>query len=193
MTEKKRPVSPINGQPLPQGHQWKSSEEAREAGKKGGVRSGEVRRARRTLREELAELLCEDITDKTGRTMKTQKAISTAMIKQALTGNTKAFEVIRDTIGEKPVEKVMISEVEQSVIDEVEAMVRGDAPAEPKEKKPDMTGKILKIEPETEKIICTYKTAAKAAKENGIDPSNLSKAIKSGRLLGGYKWQRRKD
>ena len=54
-------------------------------------------------------------------------------------------------------------------------------------------GKILKIEPETEKIICTYKTAAKAAKENGIDPSNLSKAIKSGRLLGGYKWQRRKD
>ena len=33
------------------------------------------------------------------------------------------FEVVRDTIGEKPIDKVQFSEVDQSVIDEIEAMV----------------------------------------------------------------------
>lgn len=103
---KKRPVSPVNGQPLPEGKPWKTREEAREAGKKGGKKSGEVRRARKTLREELLTLLSQDITDTRGRTMPTQVALSTALIQEALKGNTKAFEVVRDTIGEKPVDKV---------------------------------------------------------------------------------------
>ena len=38
----------------------------------------------------------------------------------------KAFETLRDTVGQKPIEKVMISEVEQSVIDEVESAVYED-------------------------------------------------------------------
>jgi hypothetical protein len=121
-----RPRSPINGQPLPKGHQWETSEEAREAGRKGGKRSGEVRRARKTLRDELTDLLTETITDKNGRVMQTQKAISTSLIKQALTGSTKAFEIIRDTIGERPIEKVMVAEVDQATIDEVEAMIFGE-------------------------------------------------------------------
>jgi len=40
-------------------------------------------------------------------------------------GNTRMWELIRDTIGEKPVDKIMIAEIEQSVIDEVEAVVLG--------------------------------------------------------------------
>ena len=128
MADKERPRSPINGQPLPKGHQWETSEEAREAGRKGGKRSGEVRRARKTLRDELTDLLTETITDKNGRQMQTQKAISTSMIKQALNGSTKAFEIIRDTIGEKPIDKVMIAEVDQATIDEVEKMVLGEEP-----------------------------------------------------------------
>ena len=35
-----------------------------------------------------------------------QQNITLALIKQALEGNTKAFEVIRDTVGEKPVDKL---------------------------------------------------------------------------------------
>lgn len=35
------------------------------------------------------------------------------------------FEVVRDTIGEKPVDKIQVSEIDQSEIDEVEAMVLG--------------------------------------------------------------------
>lgn len=126
MAENERPKSPINGQPLPEGHQWQTSEEAREAGRKGGKKSAEVRRARKTLREELEALLIQDITDKNGRQMKTQTAISASMIKQALSGSTKAYEIIRDTIGEKPIDKVVVAEVDPETIKEVERLVLGD-------------------------------------------------------------------
>lgn len=66
-----------------------------------------MQKERKTLREELLLLLGEEVTDKnTGRVMATQAAISAALIKQAISGNYRAFEIIRDTIGEKPVEKV---------------------------------------------------------------------------------------
>ena len=105
-----RPVSPVNGQPLPIGREpYKAGEEARENGRKGGKKSGQVRAARKTLREELIALLDEKITEKnSGRKVGTREAISAAMIKQALGGNTKAYEIIRDTIGEKPIENVAI-------------------------------------------------------------------------------------
>lgn len=83
----------------------------------GGKASGESRRARKTLKEELLLLLSEGDT---------QKNVSVAMIQKALDGDTKAFEVIRDTIGEKPTEKVMVADVDPSVIGEVERMVNGD-------------------------------------------------------------------
>lgn len=93
-----------------------------EEASKGGKRSAEVRRERKALKEELLMLLNENDT---------QNKISVALIQEALNGNragsvTKAFEVIRDTIGEKPVEKVVLAEVEQSVIDEVERMALGE-------------------------------------------------------------------
>lgn len=83
----------------------------------GGRASGQSRRARKTLKEELLLLLSEGDT---------QKNVSVAMIQKALDGDTKAFEVIRDTIGEKPTEKVMVADVDPSIIGEVERMVNGD-------------------------------------------------------------------
>lgn len=74
-----------------------SEEEAREKGKKGGIASGKARAERKALKEELLLLLSEGDT---------QKKISLSLIQQALDGNTKAFEVIRDTIGEKPVDEI---------------------------------------------------------------------------------------
>lgn len=93
-----------------------SKEEARERGRKGGFASGEARRKRKTLKEELILMLSEG---------ETQQSVTLALIEKAMSGDTKAFEVIRDTIGEKPVDKVMIADVEPSVIAEVEAMVNG--------------------------------------------------------------------
>lgn len=77
-----------------------SPSEARENGKKGGLKSGEVRRERKALKEELLYLLEQG---------ETQQKISLALIKQALKGNVKAFAMIRDTIGEKPIEKQEIT------------------------------------------------------------------------------------
>lgn len=123
----KRPVSPINGVPLPPGKQWKTREEAREAGKKGGKRSAAVRAQRKTLREELILLLSGDIKSKEGQTMNAQAALSTALLQAALKGNVHAFEIIRDTIGEKPMEKVMVSAGNFEALDEAFAALKDDA------------------------------------------------------------------
>ena len=56
----------------------------------------------------------------------TQKDINLALIQRALNGDTKAYEVVRDTIGEKPVDKIVVAEVDQTIINEVEAMVNDD-------------------------------------------------------------------
>ena len=40
--------------------------------------------------------------------------------------NSKDFETLQAAIGQKPVEKVMVAEVEQSVIDEVERLVNDE-------------------------------------------------------------------
>ena len=90
--------------------------ELREMARNGGLASGEARRKRKTLKEELLLMLSEG---------ETQQSVTLALIEKAMSGDTKAFEVIRDTIGEKPVDKVMIADVEPSVIAEVEAMVTG--------------------------------------------------------------------
>lgn len=74
----------------------RSKNEARERGKNGGLKSGEVRRERKLLKDELLLLLS---------TGKTQEKISLALIEKALNGEIKAFETIRDTIGEKPTDK----------------------------------------------------------------------------------------
>ena len=71
----------------------KSGEEARTRGRNGGIKSGTAKRARKTLKEELLLLLSSG---------NTQEKISLALIQEALNGNVKAFESIRDTIGEKP-------------------------------------------------------------------------------------------
>lgn len=74
-----------------------STREAREIGKKGGKASAKARQERKALKDELLLLLSNGDT---------QKKVSLALIERAKNGNTKAFEVIRDTIGEKPIDKV---------------------------------------------------------------------------------------
>jgi len=77
-----------------------SREEAVKNGRKGGKKSVEKRRERRALKEELLLLL---------DTNQFREKISLAMITEAVNGNVKAFEVIRDTIGEKPITKSEIT------------------------------------------------------------------------------------
>ena len=121
-----RPVSPVNGVPLPQGKVIQAGEEAREMGRKGGKRSAQVRKERKTLRQELEALLGEEIHDKNGKAMNTQKAVSTALIKAALNGSVQAFTTIRDTIGEKPVEKVDVQAADFTALEAAYKAMKGE-------------------------------------------------------------------
>lgn len=83
-----------------------SHEEAVANGRRGGKASGEARRKKKLLRECLEELLEKDITDKSGNTMTGAEAMAVSVFKQALKGDLKAFEIVRDTAGQKPVDRV---------------------------------------------------------------------------------------
>jgi len=89
----------------------------------GGKRSAEVRREKRDLRKALEILMEQDITDKKGNTKTGTEAMALAVFQKALKGDTKAWEIVRDTIGQKPIEKVQVAEVDQATIDEVERAV----------------------------------------------------------------------
>ncbi len=78
----------------------RTQREKTEIARKGQIASTETRRRKKQLKEEL-EILMETIA-KDGRTY--QELISTALVKEALKGNTKAYEIIRDTMGQKPIE-----------------------------------------------------------------------------------------
>jgi hypothetical protein len=73
-----------------------------EVARKAQEKATEVKREKKLLKEELMLLLAQG---------KTQEKISLALIEEAIKGNVKAFEVIRDTIGEKPVNKQEIEGV----------------------------------------------------------------------------------
>lgn len=108
-------------------HQF-TADTAAIAGAKGAAASAETKRARKTIRAELEALLVKHPVDKKGNEsdLSYQSAIIVALIKKALTGDTKAFEIIRDTIGEKPAERISLAQIDQETIDKVEKMVMGD-------------------------------------------------------------------
>ena len=75
----------------------RTKSEARERGHNGGVRSGKARRENKLIRDRILERMGEDDWD----TM-IDKLIERATI------DTKSFEVLRDTIGQKPKEQVQV-------------------------------------------------------------------------------------
>jgi hypothetical protein len=98
-----------------------SREAAKKNGSKGGKASAARRQERKTLREGLLLLLQEPLKDKGGQVTDktTQDAIIAGLVKRAINGDTRAFEMIRDTIGEKPVEVVSVNTPDPSIMDEI--------------------------------------------------------------------------
>lgn len=100
-----------------------TSEQARINGSKGGKASAKSKKDRKSLKLALEILLDKDfIDDELGR-VNGAELIAMKQFERAIKGDTKAFETVRDTAGQKPVDKVMIAEVDQDVIDEVESIV----------------------------------------------------------------------
>lgn len=102
----------------------RTAEEVKALTSKGGRASGKARRDKKNLRIALEALLEKIQTDpETGKRGTGAQLITAKLFQQALEGNVKAFEVLRTTVGQDPVQKLMISEVDQNVIDEVENAV----------------------------------------------------------------------
>jgi hypothetical protein len=80
----------------------RTKSEAREKGKKGGEKSGESRRERKKLKE-LLELCLQLNDEEIG--FKNDYAMTVALIKKAVKGDVSAYLAIRDTLGEKPIDK----------------------------------------------------------------------------------------
>ena len=105
----------------------RSTEEAQAIRSKAGKASGKARRDKKNLRLALEALLEKLQTDpETGKRMTGAQLITAKLFQQAAEGNVKAFEVLRTTVGQDPVQKVMLAEVDQAVIDEVESAVYGE-------------------------------------------------------------------
>ncbi len=88
----------------------RSESESRELGSKGGIASGKARREKKQLQEALKKLL-KGKYDVDGEKLNGYDAMAMSMIKVVLgkgKGAVMAFNSIRDTIGEKPEDKVTI-------------------------------------------------------------------------------------
>lgn len=92
-------------------------EERREIGRKGGLKSGETKRNRKTMRDTIIEMLAETITDDMIKEYGLEKvmnkqgtktymdAIMSACLLNAISGDSKSIQILRDTMGEMPTVK----------------------------------------------------------------------------------------
>lgn len=98
-----------------------TDERAREAGKLSGIarkEKGDLRRLCKLWMEE------EVATGKDGEKITGGQMMVRVAVKEVAKGNPRFWELLRDTAGFKPVDKVMVSEVDPGVIAEVEQMVK---------------------------------------------------------------------
>ncbi len=81
----------------------------------GGIKSGEVRREKRLLKDTIEMLLnskptpemVNECAEKFGFNPKDlQEVITGGLISRAMSGDPRAYEVLRDTAGQKPVDRV---------------------------------------------------------------------------------------
>lgn len=83
---------------IPQAHKLTVEEASR-----GGKKSAEVKKEKRMLKDLLEEAL-----EKKTNTGNRYVDITFALIKEAEKGNVKAYETIRDTLGQKPKENISV-------------------------------------------------------------------------------------
>ena len=68
---------------------------------------------KKNLRLALEILLEKDFTDKNGNQITGTEAITAKLFEQAMKGNVKAFETIRATVGQDPVQKVEVAKIDK--------------------------------------------------------------------------------
>lgn len=115
MTEKKN-VNPNSLANLKMFDSNQDREKAKINGRKGGIALGERNRRMKTFREELLAILESETKNSKGETISVQKNINAALILKAAKGDVRAYEVIRDTLGQKPKdEKEVVVKAEEGL------------------------------------------------------------------------------
>ena len=105
----------------------RSPSEVRENSRKGGINSGKARREKADFKRK-CQIWMETVVaeDSKGNPMTGSDVMVATAARELSNGNPRFWELMRDTAGYKPVEKVMVAEVDQGVIDEVESLVLGN-------------------------------------------------------------------
>lgn len=121
--EKGRFVKQVDGASTLPGKPFRTTDER---ARKAGQLSGASRREKGDLRKMCQLWMEEEIaTGKNGEKITGAQAMVRRAVKEMMEkGNMKAWELLRDTAGFKPVDRVMVADVEPAVIDEVERLVQ---------------------------------------------------------------------
>lgn len=103
-----------NEKNLEKGIKINSAEMARKYQKKSVESRNKNTAEKKDLRKALEILLEKTVSkDKEGNDISGAEALALKQFEKALKGDTRAFEVIRDTSGQKPVEKVEVGKIDR--------------------------------------------------------------------------------
>ena len=100
-----------------------TTKELQEAGRKGGIKSGETKRNKKAMKETLELLLSmplknkklvepeqiKSFADLNGKNIDIQTAILIAQIQKALKGSVASAEFLRDTAGQRPEDRINLN------------------------------------------------------------------------------------
>lgn len=105
--------------------------EQREIAKKGGKASGKARAEKADFKRK-CQIWMETVVahDEKGKPLTGADLMIAVAGREIKEGSPRFWELMRDTAGYKPVDKVMVAEVEQDTIDEVEKLVLGSSDEE---------------------------------------------------------------
>lgn len=103
----------------------RTTDEQREIARMGGIRSGEVRRERKAIRTALEECLAIECEFE-GVEASNVEHIAAAMVRKAREGDVRAFVEVRNSVGEKPAERIeAVPTISEETRREVEAILFG--------------------------------------------------------------------
>lgn len=119
--DKERPVSPVNGQPIPDGKRF-TSENAREMQE----RSTKSKNERRSIARAFKERLTATFTDDKGNEMTGAEIIAMSIFKGANNGNAKMVEIALALLGEKPAETVNVNIPDPAIMDEIRSRMESE-------------------------------------------------------------------
>lgn len=100
-----------------------SREKAAENGRKGGIASGKAKRRRKAFAEAFNTLLEQEFTDRSGRQLQGVEALAAKTFQEAMDGDMRAVQFIRDTVGEMPVQRVEVDTIDPQARAEMDELL----------------------------------------------------------------------